>query len=251
MVEKIARGVFAQVPEYVMGDVTEEHPLNAVYILLSTKIGFLIEDARCSVFPALAIRRNSPRTHVRRRRIAETYDILGNALFLYTWACCILNTFNSHLLPDVVHIQFFFALAQGIALLGVKLSFRDGAESRFSILGLDTISEVQYLRKLKRMRGVMLGTPFNPAKHALRSFAEFMTVMMIFFSPSYVFLRWFFAGDPLPVDVDGPALLWRLTFGGMMAFLWMAIRMSNQLTAQILDKEIHALEASRMQPVSA
>jgi hypothetical protein len=77
-----------------------------------------------------------------------------------------------------------------------------------------------------------------------------MTVMMIFFGPSYVVIRWF-AGDPLPVDVDGPALLWRFLFGGMMLFLWVAIRMSNQLTARIIEKEIHALEASGMQPVSA
>jgi hypothetical protein len=55
-----------------------------------------------------------------------------------------------------------------------------------------------YRQELKRNKDMLLLGGFSPSKFPARSGMVVLAVMLMFFPPSYVVLRWA-AGDPLPV----------------------------------------------------
>ncbi len=253
IVETIAQFVIPGRRLEDLWDLGQAHPPAYAYQLADCTVRAIIDETERALYPAIAIHRGAPRPEEKRKRLNEVSRMLSQSVWLWMLGSMLYMYGNADMIPDVAHLQLF-AVAVPSVILTMAVRFHlhswTTAPETGVLIGQESISPEGYRQELKRKKELLFLGDFSPSKFPLRSAAVVLTVMLMGFPPGYILLRWS-AGDPLPGGLSWAGIWWRVAMALVLFALFLCIRKSNKLAAEVFQQEIDALDPARTKPMSA
>jgi hypothetical protein len=253
VVETIAEFVIPKCRLEDLWDLAQANPPYYAYQIADCTVRAIVDEAERALYPAIAIHRDLPAPEVKRKRLIELPRRLWKSIGIWMLGCTGYMFLNAQMMPDLGFLQgFAVALPSIVLALVIRLHWEGwGPELPAGPIAVtESMSAEAYRRELKRHKDMLLVGRFSPSKFPGRSGVVVLAVMLMFFPPSYVVLRWF-AGDPLPSDLSWAAIVWRFAMSLIMFALFLCIRKSNDRAAEAFQQEIDALDPARTKSMSA
>jgi hypothetical protein len=232
----------------VLSDI-EELNHDEPYPLLWAGLGLRWAQLERSVYPSMVIRYDAPPPEEARRRMIKNFKRLRRTLKLFIVGAGILTWPNSHILPDVAHMQVFYAAAPGQAMWFFLVSYRLTAWWA-KYIRPKSDADVAWLSEVRRMQSFLLAAPFDPVRFAIRSWSLSLAAMFLFFPPVYIVLRRL-GGDAIPYEAGWDGILLRLLAALILTWMFAVILEDNRIAARVFQEEIDAIKRGRFEPVTA
>jgi len=232
-------------------DLAQAHPPAYAYQLADCTVRAIIDETERALYPAIAIHRGAPRPEEKRKRLNEVSRMLSQSVWLWLLGAMVYIYGNAEMIPDVAHLRLFAVAVPSVILaMAVRFHLQSWTTAAGVIVAQESISLEGYRQELRRKKESLFLEDFSPSKFPLRSGAVVLTVMLMGFPPGYIVLRWS-AGDPLPSGLSWVGIWWRVAMALVLFALFLCIRKSNKLAAEVFQQEIDALDPARIKPMSA
>jgi hypothetical protein len=112
-------------------DLAQANPPAYAYQIADCTVRAILDETERTLYPAIAIHRDSPAPEVKRKRLIELPQRLWKSIGIWILGCIGYMALNAEMIPDVAYLQGFAVALPAIVLgMVIRLHGRVGRRNR-------------------------------------------------------------------------------------------------------------------------